>query len=437
MTVPVALAPPVTSAPPRPPNTRQVLVGAVRSVFAGTPGRLRSYGAITVTACLVFGVSAFVAATTRADALSNARSDAAQLVRIQAIRTNLVSADASLTNAFLIGGLEPAAERSTYESGIATASRTLAEASGAKSADAAALAIVTDVVTTYTGLVESARADNRQGFPIGAAYLRQATNLLRSDALPTLENVGTTEQKRVDDAYSASASAVYWLVVGLLLAVAALAVAQVGLARRTRRVFNLPLLTATGVVVVMGIVLVAIMTWSQSKARTTRSGAYFATVELATARIDAFDAKSAESLTLISRGSGQAYQARYAVLSADAKAILSDAAARGGSAEGAVQTDFAAYDKVHTTIRAKDDGGNWQGAVDLATGTGSADANALFAAFDKSSAGALGQRSKQLRDDLGSARAPLVALGWIALVAGVAAAGSSLRGISNRLREYR
>ena len=96
----------------------------------------------------------------------------------------------------------------------------------------------------------------------------------------------------------------YWLVAGLLAALAVLLFTQVWLAGRTRRLFNLPLVTATAAVLVVGVVLVGLMAWSQSKANKTRSNAYFATVELATARIDAFDAKSAESLTLIARGSG-------------------------------------------------------------------------------------------------------------------------------------
>jgi hypothetical protein len=179
------------------------------------------------------------------------------------------------------------------------------------------------------------------------------------------------------------------------------------------------------------------MAWSQSKANHTRSNAYFATVELATARIDAFDAKSAESLTLISRGSGQAYDESFNSLARNATMILNDAADRGGADEQAAKTAFAAYQSVHQQIRAEDDRGNWDGAVALATGGKATDANAVFGTFDTASAKALGQRSAQLRNDLSTARAPLTLLAWIALIVGVAAAVTSIRGISLRLREYR
>jgi hypothetical protein len=428
-----ATADPVTA----PPSALAVLRQAARSAFEGTPGRMRLYGAIAIVGCLVFGLFAFIAASSRAGALSSARSDAAQLVRVQAIRTNLVFADANLTNAFLVGGLEPPAARSAYEQGIATASRTLADASGVDTHDAAALAEVNDVITRYTGLVESARSNNRLGYPLGAAYLRQAATLLRTSALPALEDLGKTEQRRVDDAYSASARAMIWLVIGLLAGLAMLLVTQVWLSARTRRLINLPLLAATGGVLVIGAVLLGVMAWSQGKATHTREHAYFATLEVATGRIDAFDAKSAESLTLIARGSGQAYEASYQQLAKNATAVLNDAASRGGTNEQAAQKAFAAYQAVHTQIRKLDDGGDWDAAVKLATGSTSTDSNAVFGAFDQASAKALDQRANQLRHDLGTARSPVTPFGWIALVIGLAAAVAAARGTSIRLREYR
>ena len=421
----------------RPPPARQVVRQVARATFEGTPGRMRLYGAVAVLGCLVFGLFAFIAATSRSSALASARSDAAQLVRVQAIRTNLVFADANLTNAFLVGGLEPPAARSAYQQGITAASTTLAEASGVNSHDADVLADVNDVVTKYTGLVESARANNRLGYPLGAAYLRQATQLLRTDALPPLEDLGKTEQTRIAHSYSSSAHAMYWLVVGLLAALVVMLFAQAWLSGRTRRLFNLPLVTATAAVLVVGVVLVAIMAWSQSKANHTRSNAYFATVELATARIDAFDAKSAESLTLIARGSGQAYDASFKNLAANASLILDDAAQRGGAKEQAAKKAFTSYMQVHNEIRSLDDKGNWDDAVKRATGAGANDANAAFGTFNTASTEALTQRSSQLRKDLGTARAPLVPFAWIALIVGVAAAVASVRGMSLRLREYR
>src|SRR5215469_5511540 len=232
----------MTSTLAAPPHTRQVVVRTARNAFAGTPGRLRLAGIATVLACMVFILFAFVAATTRANALASARADAAQLVRVQSIRTNLVFADAKV------------------------------------------LGNVNQVITRYTGLVESARANNRLGYPLGAAYLRQATNLLRTDALPPLAALGQIEQARVNQHYSDSAGATAWLVAGLVIALVVLLVAQVWLSVRTRRTFNPPLVIATALVLVIGIAVAGVLAWSQGKAKDTRGGAYFATLGLATAR---------------------------------------------------------------------------------------------------------------------------------------------------------
>lgn len=422
---------------PRPPHTWQVVARGIRAAFAGTPGRLRLAGIVAVLGSLVFGLLTFVAVSTRADALAAARADAAQLVRIQTIRTSLVSADANLTNAFLVGGLEPPAARAAYQDGIADAAKELADASGDNRHDAAQLAKVNDVVTRYTGLVESARANNRLGYPLGAAYLRQATGLLRTDALPPLAELSMSVQHRVDHAYSSSANGTGWLVAALIIGLATLLATQIWLNVRMRRTFNVPMVTATAITLVVGLVVAGVMALSQSKAKDTRTGAYFGTLELTTARTDAFDAKSAESLALIARGQGQAYYASFNALAQNVAVVLTDAAHRGGKDESDAASAFDAYQDVHVTIQKADTAGNWDAAVATATGPGPKDANAVFATFDRASATALTHRSNQLRNALSDARSPLLAFAWIGLLAGIAAAVAAGVGISARLREYR
>ncbi len=57
---------------------------------------------------------------------------------------------------------------------------------------------------------------------------------------------------------------------------------------------------------------------------TPRDHAYRRTVALATVRIDGFDAKSAEALTLINRGSGQPYEDRFKALTAATRRAAAD-----------------------------------------------------------------------------------------------------------------
>ena len=80
----------------------------------------------------------------------------------------------------------------------------------------------------YTGLVEAARANNRQGFPVGAAYLRRASDLMRTTLLNAAEDVYTVEAHRTNADYKTgtangrlTALAIVAVVFVLLLAVVA------------------------------------------------------------------------------------------------------------------------------------------------------------------------------------------------------------------------
>jgi hypothetical protein len=401
----------------------------IADAFAGTPGRLRLYGAITVTACLAFGVVGFLLVNNLNNSLGRERDHAAQLVRIQTIRTNLVKADANATNAFLVGGLEPADARAGYVDGINTAASTLAEASNADPGSAVKLASVNQVLATYTGLIESARANNRQGFPIGAAYLRQASKSIRDDALPPLEELVTTERNRFDGSANAVSDTQDGLLVLSVVVIVCLIAIQIWLFRRTRRVFNLPLALATVLIFVAGAVAIGTTGWTRNRDDNARVGPYAQTVALATARINGLDAKSSESLTLIARGSGQPFEDRFRAVAADAKTALDDAT------DSTSKTTFDAYLVRHKAVRAADDGGKYDQAVAMATGNGAA--NRAFTAFETASRVSLNQQSSELSDDLGHARGPLLALSLLLLVAGLVGALVSRRGIAQRLQEYR
>jgi flagellar basal body-associated protein FliL len=401
----------------------------------GTPGRLRIAAVVAVGACLLFGSSAAGSIASRSSSIADARNHAAQLVRIQAIRSNLTQADAAATNAFLVGGLEPADQRTSYSNGIAGASAAIAAASAGSTADARVLAKTNQILAQYSGLIESARANNRQGFPIGAAYLRQASNLLRSEALPPLAQLVSVEQARIKSAYDNAAQDNDAVVPTLILAFVMLAIIQIWLSVKTRRTVNMSLAIATVLVVVGGLVGVAAMSYAQHKANGVRAGSLANTVALSTARTDAFDGKSAESLTLINRGSGQPFEAAYQVVIKDANAALTAVATRPQATASVALLD--SYESAHRLVRKNDDAGDWDAAVALATSNDLHGTKVAFAAFDATSGMALTGQAAQVSDGLSSARRPLDVIAVLMLFAGIAAAVLAWRGIAARLREYR
>ena len=142
-----------------------------------------------IAVCLVFGALTALQLALSWQANRTAAADTEQLIRVQGIKTSLLRADALATNAFLIGGLEPAEQRAAYDDAIDQTVRSITDAADAQPADRAALNALSSAVLDYTGDMELARANNRQGLPVGGAYLRKASGELRSTALPIVDEL--------------------------------------------------------------------------------------------------------------------------------------------------------------------------------------------------------------------------------------------------------
>ncbi|WP_285102996.1 hypothetical protein [Promicromonospora sp. MEB111] len=409
----------------------------ITAELATTPGRLALATAVAVVACLLLAVTGFLAGSSQSAALRDAQRDAAQLVGTQELRNDLVSADATATNAFLVGGLEPTEARERYEASVSEAAEALpALASTAQGADETAdLATVSDSVQRYAGLVESARANNRQGFPVGAAYLDQASAALRDEVLPTLDDVAVSTSERVDDDLT-SVSLSQALLLFVLLGLVALAAVQLWLARRTHRRLNLGLAAASVALLVGGIVATVAVLGGNGVARSVASGPYAATVATSQALSLATDAKSMESFTLIKRGSGAEFEESYQTSVAQARDLLTEAqdASDTGSDPLAL---LNAWDEKHAEIRALDDGGQWDEAVDAATSTADDSAGAAFTAFSDQAHADVETTSTAAVDRLGSAATTAQIAAWVALVLGVAGAVAAAAGMNVRLKEYR
>lgn len=188
---PAPVAAPAASGPAAPtPSALPVPTSSAASPKPrDTPRELRRLTTAVIALGLVFGLLGLSLFTLLTWSMQRASAATAQTIRIQQIQTNLQRADANATNAFLVGGLEPASQRAAYEESITAASQLIAQAADAEPADQAALSALNVELVDYTENIELARANNRQGFPIGAQYLRLASNGLRADALPILQNL--------------------------------------------------------------------------------------------------------------------------------------------------------------------------------------------------------------------------------------------------------
>ena len=413
-----------------------------------TPGVLSGYLLALIVVGLLGGLFTALAVNSRTQALDGLATSSGPLTAAAGeIYRSLSDADATATGAFLSGGLEPAAARQRYEADIAQAGNALAIAVAARepadvTAPGSALATLSEQLPVYTGLIETARATNRQGLPLGAAYQREASNLMRTQLLPAAQTLYQSENDQLK-ADQDRAGGVPWLeillglvVLGLLLA------AQVYLRRHTNRVFNAGLLAATAAAVVSLLwVLIATLNASGDIGDSRTDGSAQADT-LARAHIATLNARADETLTLVARGAGQSYQDDYTKLTQSLGKLLGDA--RTAATDGAVRdrvaaaiTDAKTWSDAHIDIRGADGSGDYTTAVRLAI---EQVPNGAAPAFDKVDA--------DLRDALDRTRATFGAkvsdasgalsgtVVAVVVLAVIVAAGSAA-GIWRRLRDYR
>lgn len=423
-------------------------VERLRVRVATTPGRLVLISVLLVVGAVAFGVSATLAERSRAQAAQAVRTQTEPLL-VQAVKlyTALSDANATATTTFLTGGLEPPALRARYRGDLRLASDALAGLTrevGSSPAARAAVVAIGEQLPAYSGLVEAARANNRQGFPVGAAYLRKASTVLTGTVLAEADRLYEIEADRLSGDYAtgtASASLIA-LVALVVVALAMLAVAQLYLARISRRILNLPMLGAT--VILAGVSIWAVVGLAGEQAallRAQRRGSD--PVELLSAtRVLLSRAQSDESLTLVNRGSDETDPLDFAhvmrLLAPPAGLIgqVEMLGRRTGTGLDAPQLarDFAAYRSQTDRISALEGSAGIGDAVRLAT---SADSNATAQRLGADLTRQIGAAQRRFASAAADATASLAGLSIALPALTVLAAGLALVGIRQRLSEYR
>ncbi len=407
--------------PGRPP-------GLISAVLAGTPGRMRLYGTIAAVLCVLSGVLGGVAAASSAGSLGRAQADTEQVVRAQSIAANLLRADAASANAFLVGGSEPASQRATFDTSMAAAAQTIAQAAAAQPADAQALARLNESMQNYSELVEHARADNRQGLTLGQTYQQSASVELRTNALPLAQAVVEANRQRLGSGFGGELGWPRWqaglAVLGLLVGLVTIGRLSVWLARRTHRRFNVAITIGFVVLAVVGLVGLAAQVVTITRMNSFSAGPLHRTTTSSDARTQVYDAQANESLALIARGSGQAYEANWRSATRDVRAALKSL--------GASPAALNAYTDSHAKIVDLDTKqGDWNGAVAVAIDTKASG----FADLDKQLS-ALSEQDVARATDALRSRWLLQLLQVLVPISGVVAAWFVVRGVGERVAEY-
>jgi hypothetical protein len=419
-----------------------------------TPGRLALIATGLVLLTLITGLTAAVMTQQKTDAVSELTDRREPLAAAaQQVYRALSDADATASSSFLSTGEEPPALRARFENDIAQAGVFLARAASDPDAGpevSRQIDIIGKYVPVYAELVGTARANNRQGFPAGAAYLREASELMQSTILPAAEALYEADTKALAER-QAEARSVPWLtavlVIGLL---AALIATQLYLKRRTNRVFNIGLVVATGAIVVGLLWSSAALITQSVLIGSSESQGSEQVDRLVRARIAGLKARVDETLLLVSRGEGEQYAKEFAKeaqemagkdgnggLLAEARAAADEQDELAETLDKA-QASATAWLKAHDKVRKLDGEGEYLEAASVAIDDTREDSSArAFNQLDVDLRTAILHGRQSFFDNASDAGAALTLLpwGWVAL--GLIAAGGVAVGMYERLREYR
>lgn len=406
-----------------------------------TPGQLQLLRAVLVILALLLAGAATLTLTLAATGThATTRSAEPLLVNAETIYSSLADADTTAAQAFLSGGLEPASQTTRYTADINRVGSELAQAASRTGQSGPAAQSVRTLATqlpVYTGLIQSARANNRQGLPVGASYLGQASGLLRSTMLPAADQLLTVEQRQLAADYQ-SARADSWILgtaAAAALLLIALAGTQLFLTRRTRRLLNPGLLAATVTLLLLAGACAGILLAQHHRLTTAhRDGSDPVTVA-AHARITALIQHGDDSLTLVSRGTSAAFTKDFT----DAQTtLLGDSTHPGllpaGSPARALEESYLA---AHSKVSALDDGGDYNAAVALDTSMSPGGAGAAFASLDNALAGNVTAAQARFSSAASHADFGLTLLIGIAPLLALIICVLSILGIRARLEEYR
>ena len=428
-----------TSADPGPAWRRSLGSGST------TPERLFRVALVLVVGCLATALTSVLAGMARSASVAEAQTRIAALTTDSAeLYRSLADADAMATSGYVAGGREPTAVRARYDDDIARATDRLVDAAG-RLPGSGPVATVAAQLPVYTGLVETARTLNREGLPLGQAYLGSASELMRGTILPAAEELRRLQAAELSEAYERGVAIPF--AVGVLLVATLVAIVDVSVRerRRTHRSVSVGLLAGA-------VALVAALTWwvvavgvANGRLETAQRHSDAVTA-LDDARTAVLQARSAESLALVARSGGFASDDDFSsgiarVVGADGASGLLARADGGapGSADRitALRVAVGQWQAAHKQVRDLDEIGNYTAAVASVVQTAPGGSGATFAQLDAELGVAIDAERAAFADATGSAASALTGLVAGPAALALLAAGAVAVGLGRRIGEYR
>lgn len=275
-----------------------------------SPGKITVMTVIISVAIFAAGYAMSVSSDTRQAHLDELITNTEPVsYNAHVLYTSLSIADTTATTGFVQAGIEGPINRVRYNTAIDRAS--IAATDTAASADTSnerLMELVTEIqryLPIYTGLVETARSNNRAGNPVSVAYMAEASSMMRNDILPMAAELYNMTSRAVSDQQMNMMRPQWVPLSGLLAALGMLLVAQWWLMRITRRRVNKGFALAT-VLMLVATIWVAAADWTTWQAGTKGfEEASGPLKSMTTARIYAQQTRTTETLSLVRRQSVQ------------------------------------------------------------------------------------------------------------------------------------
>lgn len=417
-----------------------------------TPGRMTVFGVLAIVAVLLGGIVASSTITQRQAHHETLLAEVEPVANAsQTLYSSLTIADSAANTAFISGGIESPELRDRYLQAIATSSSAIIAASqGLDRTDEESidqLAQINAQLATYTGLVETARTNNRVGNPVGSAYLASASSLMQDTILPSAADLYDRQSTSVGQSDREWSSPPWGSFLLLGLAIGVLLLGQQWLWKLTGRRLNPGLALATALVIATFLLtMIAGFLAANDNAKGLSQGAAPMN-ELTRQRINAQKVRAQETLNLVRRTDPEGSTAeRAAVLDGvrDSLTVYLDSDEPGSDdisldEEGAVTDAIESLDDWMAAQNRADSlyqQGDYQAAIAISSGQDEGDSGASFDEFDESMQDAIEEARETLRTRIDNARRTSSNGPDLIVALSTLAAFSVIVGLAPRIREY-
>ncbi|MCI4673691.1 protein kinase G-activating protein GlnX [Candidatus Mycolicibacterium alkanivorans] len=408
-----------------------------------TPGRILTIGIILATLGLLSAFATSMTINNRQEQLTTVLNHTEPLAFAAGqLYTTLSVADAAAATAF-IAGSEPRAVRQRYEQAITDAAVAVTRAASGLTDEPLVqlLGRINAQLAVYTGLIETARTNNRMGNPVGSSYLSEASALMQQQILPDAQRLYEQTSDRVDAETTASTRIPAPVIVVVAMTLVFGAFAHRWLAARTKRRVNVGLIAGGLAIVIMVIWVGSALTISTAGSRAANDTAAESLKTVTNLAITAQQARADETLSLIRRGDEDVRKRSFHQRVETVHQQLTEYLARKDAIDKSDLADadqlLMKWQQADERINAYISVGNYQAATQVALGTGEDDSTPAFDKLDAALSSGIRESRNQLRNDILSARRVLSGTTVGGAVLSVGAAIVVALGLWPRMSEYR